>query len=71
MGTQELSGSTPAGASGVLCRSLVLAYGIVSYAIFFGVFVYFIGFVMDLFVPRSVDRGPYAPPLLAAVTNLS
>jgi protein-S-isoprenylcysteine O-methyltransferase Ste14 len=71
MSTQEISSTTPAGASSVLCRSLVLVYGIVSYAIFFGVFVYFIGFVMDLFVPRSVDQGPYAPPLLAVVANLS
>ncbi len=56
---------------GLLCRSLVLAYGVFSYAIFFAVFVYFIAFVTDLFVPRSVDRGPDAPPLLAAITNLA
>jgi len=71
MGTQDISSSTPAGASGILCRSLVLAYGVLSYAIFFVVFIYFIGFVTDLFVPRSVDRGPDAPPLLAAITNLA
>jgi protein-S-isoprenylcysteine O-methyltransferase Ste14 len=70
MGTREISGSTPAGAPGVLCRSLVLAYGVLSYAVFFVVFVYFIAFVTDLYVPRSVDRGPEAPPLLAALTNL-
>ncbi len=70
MGTPGISGSTPAGGSGFLCRSLVLAYGLLCYAIFFLVFVYFIAFVMDLAVPRSVDRGPEAPPLLAALTNL-
>jgi protein-S-isoprenylcysteine O-methyltransferase Ste14 len=70
MGTQDIYSSTPAGASGILCRSLVLAYGVLAYAIFFGVFVYFMGFVMDQFVPRSVDRGPEAPPLLAALANL-
>lgn len=71
MGAREISGSTPADASGILGRSLVLAYGLASYAVFFVVMVYFIGFVVDLFVPRSVDHGPYAPPLLAAATNLS
>jgi protein-S-isoprenylcysteine O-methyltransferase Ste14 len=71
MNTQGLSSSTPDAASGLLCRSLVLAYGVASYAVFLGIFVYFIGFVMDLFVPWSVDRGPDSPPLLAAVTNLS
>ena len=71
MSTQELSGSASAGATGILCRSLVLVYGVLSYAIFFGVMVYFICFVTDLFVPHSVDRGPEAPPLLAAITNLA
>ena len=70
MGTQDISAATPAGASSILCRSLVLAYGVFSYAIFSVVFVYFIGFVVDLFVPRSVDRGPEAQPLLAVFTNL-
>ena len=70
MATHGIFGSTPAGVSGILGRSLVLAYGVLSYAIFSVVFVYFIAFVVDLFVPRSVDRGPEAPPLLAALTNL-
>jgi protein-S-isoprenylcysteine O-methyltransferase Ste14 len=71
MGTRGFSVSTQAAVPGILCRSLVLAYGILAYAVFCAVFVYFIAFVTDLFVPRSVDRGPLAPPLLAAVTNLS
>ena len=58
MGTQGLSGSTPSGTTGILCRSLVLAYGVLSYTIFSVVFVYFIAFVIDLFVPRSIDHGP-------------
>jgi protein-S-isoprenylcysteine O-methyltransferase Ste14 len=70
MDKQGLSGLMQT-ASGVLRRSLVLVYGVVSYVIFLGVFVYFIAFVTDLFVPRSVNRGPEAPPLLAALTNLS
>jgi protein-S-isoprenylcysteine O-methyltransferase Ste14 len=71
MGTQGVSGSTQAVVPGILCRSLVLAYGIFAYAAFLAVFVYFIAFVSDLFVPRSVNRGPEAPQLLAVATNLS
>jgi len=39
----------------MLKRSLVLAYGIVSYAVFFGVYLYAIGFVGNFLVPRSMD----------------
>jgi protein-S-isoprenylcysteine O-methyltransferase Ste14 len=67
---QETSKATPAVAAGLLQRSLVLGYGVFSYALFIIVFVYFIAFVVDIYVPRSVNRGPAAAPLLAAVTNL-
>jgi protein-S-isoprenylcysteine O-methyltransferase Ste14 len=62
--------SMPAPAPGLPQRSLVLLYGIISYVSFVAVFVYFIAFVVDLYVPRSVDRGPAAQPLLALVVNL-
>ncbi len=38
-------------------RTLVLAHGVASYVVFLAVFVYAVGFVGDLFVPRSVDTG--------------
>ncbi len=38
-------------------RTLVLAHGVVSYVVFLAVFVYAVGFVGDLCVPRSVDTG--------------
>ena len=36
-------------------RLLTMLYGVLSYLIFFAVFVYFIGFVGDVFVPKSLS----------------
>jgi protein-S-isoprenylcysteine O-methyltransferase Ste14 len=49
---------------------IVLAFGAVSYLVFFGVFLYAIAFVGNLGVPRSIDVGPAAPFAEAVVVNL-
>jgi protein-S-isoprenylcysteine O-methyltransferase Ste14 len=53
-------------------RVLVLAYGLVTYALFFGTFCYSIGFLADLFVPKSIDS-PAADgsPVTAVLVNLA
>jgi methanethiol S-methyltransferase len=53
-----------------MVRSLYLLFGIVAYAVFFGTFLYLIGFVADLpGLPHTVDRPTAAPPPVAVVID--
>jgi protein-S-isoprenylcysteine O-methyltransferase Ste14 len=55
---------------GAAMKYLHFAFGIVAYVAFFAVFLYLIGFVGDLYVPLSVDRGPAAGAGVAVVFDL-
>lgn len=50
----------------MFARSIALLYGLVAYVLFLVVFVYAIGFVADVGVPRGID-GPLEGPLVAAL----
>lgn len=51
-------------------RTVAVVYGTLCYALFLAVFLYLIGFVGGLFVPRSVDNALSAPPGWAAAIDV-
>ncbi|TCN52712.1 protein-S-isoprenylcysteine O-methyltransferase Ste14 [Rhodococcus sp. SMB37] len=52
-------------------RLLVTGYGVCAYLIFLAVFLYAIGWVERLVVPRNIDQGPRAPAGIAIVIDLA
>ncbi len=53
-----------------IARFLAFIYGFASYAIFFVAFLYAIGFVSGLMVPKTIDTGAAAPVPEAIIIDL-
>lgn len=56
--------------SGALSRWLIFGYGVFTYVVFFGVFLYAIAFIGNFYIPRSIDADPVGPVWRAAAINL-
>jgi methanethiol S-methyltransferase len=56
--------------SGPVGKLLAFVYGFASYGIFLVSFLYAIGFVSGLMVPKTIDTGPVAPMLQAVIIDL-
>lgn len=53
-----------------MSRYLIFAYGVASYLIFLGVFVYAIAFLGNLYISNSIDADPVGPVWQAVLINL-
>ena len=67
----HLTQNNPAAAQAtVLSRAIALLYGVVAYAVFFCTFLYAVGFVERLLVPKTIDDGAVGPLVPALVVNV-
>ena len=64
------SSDTAAPSAPLALRLPVILYGVVCYLVFLAAFLYAIGFVGNLFVPKSIDSGNQVPLVESLPVNL-
>jgi methanethiol S-methyltransferase len=65
--TQAINPETHGSRTG---RLIAFLYGLVAYLVFFLTFLYAIGFVLDLAVPKTIDSGTVTPATEALIVNM-
>ncbi|MBB4382244.1 protein-S-isoprenylcysteine O-methyltransferase Ste14 [Bradyrhizobium sp. CIR48] len=58
-------------ASSLLARSFVLSYGLLAYLIFFGTFLYAVGFISQFIMPKTIDSGVAGSTAQALLIDLA
>ena len=53
-----------------MARIIGFLFGLLAYAIFLGAFLYAVGFVSGVAVPKTIDSGPVAPTTQALIINI-
>src|SRR5712691_10233971 len=56
--------------AGAMGRIAGFLFGLVAYLVFFGAFLYAIGFVEGMVVPKAIDDGTIVPAVEALIVNL-
>jgi methanethiol S-methyltransferase len=68
--TQIAQNADTRGQGNIVGRIIAFLYGVVAYVVFFVAFLYAIGFVEGLIVPKTIDSGPVGPGAQALIVNL-
>lgn len=50
-------------------KAAFLVYGVTAYFVFFGTLLYMMGFMVNMFVPKTMDVGPQGPLAMALLIN--